>query len=412
MNKFNDLLQNIIDNPLQWQNYYKSTYQNEFNLSSDVYKTELTQFQKLMLFRCFQQTKLKFILQQFVGNVLHNDFAVSPIFDLASAFSDSQNGCKPLLFLLSNYDPIKTLRQFAETQLIDNNRLITLSLGQKQASLAMKSIETGIKSGDWVILQNCHLAGDWINVLERICDNFTQDTTHPDFRLWLTTLPTPTFPLSILQNCIKLVNEPPHEIHNTLLRTFTHQPAELENRLSDSKMPMQLKRLLYSISFFHALVKERCYFGAIGWNNPYDFNENDLHFTIDQIFMMLNVFDAPPFDALQTLMVDCNYGGHIADAFDEKCLKVLTKLFCSPAICERGKPENDILDVNALFPAEYTTVETILRHVNGLDDRMDAPVYGLHQNVNILREKYETNDLLKSILLTQVRSCSRNIDVL
>lgn len=404
MTAFDDLLQSIVENEAAWQNYYESTHQNEFNQPTELNKAELTQFQKLMLFRCFQLQKLPVILRQFVHDVLRNEFVVSPPFDLASAFADS-TCCKPLLFILSNYDPIKSIRQFAKTQLVGDNRLITVSLGQQQSPLAMKSIEAAIKSGDWIILQNCHLAGDFLNTIERICDSLAPDTTHPDFRLWLTTKAMTNFPLSILQHCIKLVNEPPQPIRSTLLRTFTSQSSELENYLDECKKPEQLKRLMYSVSFLHAAIRERRQFGAIGWNNPYDFNENDLHLTIDQIFMLLNAFDVIPFDIVQTLMSECNYGGHIADSFDKKCLKVFAELFCTAVQCETGKPTNQILsDIDAYFPHDYNTIESIVRHINGLTDTMNASVYGLHQNVNVIREESETNDFLASIILTQVNS--------
>jgi dynein heavy chain len=47
----------------------------------------------------------------------------------------------------------------------------------------------------------------WLKTLEVIYENITK----PDkaFRLWLTTAPTDSFPLGILQKSIKVVTEPP-----------------------------------------------------------------------------------------------------------------------------------------------------------------------------------------------------------
>ena len=52
------------------------------------------------------------------------------------------------------------------------------------------------------MLQNCHLLVRWLKDLEKALEKLTKP--HPDFRLWLTTAPTPDFPIGILQKSLKV----------------------------------------------------------------------------------------------------------------------------------------------------------------------------------------------------------------
>ena len=62
-------------------------------------------------------------------------------------------------------------------------------------------VDKGIASGQWVILQNCHLAESWMKQLDKICTEvIIPAKTNPQFRIWLTSYPSKVFPISILQN--------------------------------------------------------------------------------------------------------------------------------------------------------------------------------------------------------------------
>ncbi len=109
--------------------------------------------------------------------------------------------------------------------------------------------------------------------LEVIYEHLAHMELSKDFRLWLTSMPSSLFPHSLLLKGIKMTYEPPRGLRNNLLRSYVAiDPVEFE----DCKKTKEWKALLFSLSFFHAILLERRKYGPLGWNVPYAFTSADL----------------------------------------------------------------------------------------------------------------------------------------
>jgi len=74
---------------------------------------------------------------------------------------------------------------------------------------------------------------------------------NPEFRIWLTSMPSPAFPVSVLQTSVKMTLEPPSGLKSNLMRTY----ANLDDRmLNDCAKPSEYKKLLFAYSLFHAII--------------------------------------------------------------------------------------------------------------------------------------------------------------
>lgn len=140
-------------------------------------------------------------------------------------------------------------------------------------------------------------------------------------------MPSNKFPVPVLQNGIKLTNEPPKGLKANLQRTYNEIKEEMYN---SSKKPVEFQKLLFSLAFFHAIILERRKFGAIGWNIPYDWMNSD--FETSQLQLKMHVDEQPviPYKALNVIIAEINYGGRVTDDKDMRLIKALLLSYISP----------------------------------------------------------------------------------
>uniref|UniRef100_A0A8B9IQ18 Dynein axonemal heavy chain 12 n=1 Tax=Anser cygnoides TaxID=8845 RepID=A0A8B9IQ18_ANSCY len=383
----------------EWQKIYESKEPQNFPLP-EQWNNTLNELQKMIILRCLRPDKIGPAITTFVTDKLGKKFVEPPPFDLTKSYLDSDSTI-PLIFVLSpGADPMSSLLKFANDKEMVGNKFQSISLGQGQGPLAMKMIQEGMEEGTWVCLQNCHLAVSWMPVLEKICEEFSSEKCHPAFRLWLTSYPSPKFPVTILQNGVKMTNEPPTGLRLNLLQSFLSDPISDPAFFSGCpEKELVWEKLLFGVCFFHALVQERRKFGPLGWNIPYGFNESDLRISIRQLQLFINEYSHVPFEAVSYLTGECNYGGRVTDDWDRRLLLTMLDDFYNPEIIEN--PRYTFSPSGIYYAPPKGTYEDYIEFIKSLPFSQEPEVFGLHENVDISKDLQQIKILFESLLLTQ-----------
>ncbi|KAF5270064.1 hypothetical protein FQA39_LY08476 [Lamprigera yunnana] len=382
-------------------NYYKQIFESVEPHNEPLPKVfdELNNFQKMFILKALRPDKVTNGMQDFITINLGKQFVEPQTTDLAAIFNES-GPATPLIFVLSTgTDPGADLYKFADKMKF-SMRLFSISLGQGQGPRAEKLIEEAVVEGSWVFFQNCHLAPSWMPRLESIVETLTPDNVHKDFRLWLTSTPSPHFPVSILQNSTKMTVEPPRGVKANMMRVYLNQVSDLEDFFhSDHEKVQTFKWLLFSLCLFHSVTLERRKFGPLGFNIAYDFTDGDLKICISQLQMFLLEYSEIPFKVLVYTAGHINYGGRVTDDWDRRCLMNILEQYYQQDVVD----EFYVFDESGLYH-QLSPESTLLHYLNYIKllPLNDEPqIFGLHSNADISCAQAYTYQCLNTLLLLQ-----------
>lgn len=380
---FADVVSDYRSDPGVWVGWAASVNPYESSLPRD-WDDKISEFHKLVLVRWLREEDFSRSVKLFIRDTLGERFVATETFDIADIYRD-MDSVTPCLFILSTgADPISLLSRFAREQGFYEQKYRLISLGQGQGPVAEAMMESCMQEGHWLVLQNVHLAKSWLPRFQQLLASMKEEKKseiHTDFRLFLASFPADYFPISILQNSVKVICEPPKGTKANLQQSMallerSEELSEGSDKYHDqgnAQINHVERRLVFGLSMFHAVLQERTKFGTLGWNLKYDFSDADFLSVVVLLRRLLydsaasdqksndeassigspsradaenedndndmwaeadeeshhNTHLGIPWDALHFLTGEIYYGGRVTDEFDRRCLIANLHRFCS-----------------------------------------------------------------------------------
>ncbi|XP_068406617.1 dynein axonemal heavy chain 11 isoform X2 [Eschrichtius robustus] len=400
MEEFQGLDRDVERSAKQWRKWAESECPEKEKLPQEWKKKSL--IQKLIILRAVRPDRMTYALRNFVEEKLGAKYVERTRLDLVKAFEES-SPATPIFFILSpGVDALKDLEILGKRLgfTTDSGKFHNVSLGQGQEMVAEMALEKASRGGHWVILQNVHLVAKWLGTLEKLLERFSQGS-HRDYRVFMSaeSAPTPNehvIPPGLLENSIKITNEPPTGMLASLhaaLYNFDQDTLEVCSK------EQEFKSILFSLCYFHACVAGRLRFGPQGWSRSYPFNSGDLTVCANVLYNYLEANPNVPWEDLRYLFGEIMYGGHITDDWDRKLCRVYLEEFMNPSLVD---------DELMLAPGFAAPPNLDYSGYHQYIDEMLPPespaLYGLHPDAETEFLTVTSNTLFRALLEMQPRN--------
>ncbi|XP_069339031.1 dynein axonemal heavy chain 17 [Eulemur rufifrons] len=397
MDEFKNLDSDIEGSAKRWKKLVESEAP-EKEIFPKEWKNK-TALQKLCMVRCMRPDRMTYAVKNFVEEKMGSKFVEGRSVEFSKSYEESSPST-PIFFILSpGVDPLKDVEALGKKLgfTIDNGKLHNVSLGQGQEVVAENALDVAAENGHWVILQNIHLVARWLSTLDKKVERYSTGS-HDDYRVFISAEPAPSpeshiIPQGILENAIKITNEPPTGMYANLhkaLDLFTQDTLEMCTK------EIEFKCILFALCYFHAVVAERRKFGAQGWNRSYPFNNGDLTISINVLYNYLEANPKVPWDDLRYLFGEIMYGGHITDDWDRR--------LCRTYLAEYIRAE--MLEGEVLLAPGFQIPPNLdyKGYHEYIDENLppESPyLYGLHPNAEIGFLTVTSEKLFRTVLEMQ-----------
>ncbi|EDV26240.1 uncharacterized protein TRIADDRAFT_54030 [Trichoplax adhaerens] len=300
----------------------------------------LSFFQKALLLRLVRPELTTKILEELILYTLGTAYSVMPPYNLDELVKSSKVHT-PILCFTENQHAEDDNKNMDNTALsIDalkeimscgarfsmNGRIVHLSLGEPDCiSEAIRIIKLALRTGWWVVLQNCHLVQYWSTALKNLIQRIIYSkyspqkwNIHQDFRLWFTTSINRGYEMPALfsQHSIKVAIEQSVKLQDILFTSYHQSVNFLKVGLQRQHYkPLQAHAksdFLWLLCFIHTILLKRQTFGRFASIHNYQWSQEDLLAAIDAVVCCINDDIA----SLTSLITSVFYGGAVISEFD------------------------------------------------------------------------------------------------
>ncbi|KAG2237733.1 dynein heavy chain [Thamnidium elegans] len=359
----------------------------------------LDSLRKMLVVKCFRPDRLLPATSIFATEIFDAEFMNSGELNLQQIVMEEVGSATPLAFCsVPGYDASYRVDNLVAE---NNTRCTSVAMGSAEGfALADQAISTAIKTGNWVMLKNVHLAPSWLGQLEKKLHSMKP---HNSFRLFLTMETNPKVPVNLLRMSRVLMFEPPPGIKANLTESLRSIPP---SRLQ--RGPTERSRLYFMLAWLHAVVQERLRYVPLGWTKFYEFNDSDQDSAFSTIDKWLDHASGGranispekiPWDAIRSLLKQSIYGGRIDNEYDQHLLNSFVNSLFRPECYDidfelvKGNGENE----KSIVVPDGTKMEQFMDWVGKLPDREPPTWLGLPSNAERVLLTLKGNKMLSKV---------------
>ncbi|XP_071325394.1 dynein axonemal heavy chain 11 isoform X2 [Trachinotus anak] len=406
MENFSGLDRDMESSPKRWRKIVESSCPEKERLPQD-WKNK-SSLQKLIILRALRPDRMTYTLRNLAEESMGKKYVDAVRLEFDKLYEESVPST-PVFFILSpGVDPLKDVEKLGLKLgfSIDQGTLHNVSLGQGQEEVAERALRNASKLGHWVILQNVHLVACWLPSLDALLETAAVDS-HPNYRVFITGEPAPSpekhvIPRGILENAIKITNEPPTGMNASLhaaLNNFSQDTLDMCTR------EQEFNSMFFSLCFFHACVTERRKFGSQGWNHNYPISTRDLTISANVLYNYLEANAKSmqvPWEDLCFLFGEIMYGGHITDDWDRRLCKTYLQEFMHPKMFE-----GELFLCPGFLVPPFMDCSGYHSYIDEHLPSENPTLYGLHPNAELECLTVTSDNLLRTLLELQPQDSSR-----
>ena len=346
--------------------------------------------------RCFEWSKV------FIGFFLGDDFIYPSSVSLSECLQEPGRNAVVVVSRAGLGASLK-LSKIAKRKRV---QLHSMSLGDGQIVPLLQRLDTCMKEGNWLLVENCNIDHSALLQIDRTINDCLARPhyVHPKFCVWFCTPDTGVLPDSILANCFCVVHEQPQGVRAGMMELHENGGTIHEAYL-DVKHPHWLT-LLYALSLFHVSVTRRHIYGKAGFSKELQFGQAELLASIQfalVLFEDTKQTQSIDWEALRYVCVNLAYNSLVTDQNDLRVLESVGRIFFR---------ENITFPKHHIFPdvpmPPFLGSETnnlkiqqhFLGHITEHICLEDQPyMFGLHSSAGIQREIEMGEDIFRAIPL-------------